>query len=58
MGAVVLQHIRVGERTLVGAGAIVTQDLPDNIVAVGIPARARSYAAPKASSARRFALTK
>jgi len=29
----------VGKRTLVGAGAMVTKPLPENVVAVGSPAR-------------------
>jgi len=31
---------RVGAGTLVGAGAVVTSDLEDNVIAVGVPARA------------------
>jgi len=29
----------VGEATIVGAGAVVTEPLPANVVAVGVPAR-------------------
>ena len=29
----------IGENTVVGAGSIVTKDLPANVVAVGNPAR-------------------
>ncbi len=29
----------IGENTVVGAGAVVTRDLPANVVAVGNPAR-------------------
>ncbi len=29
----------IGENTVVGAGAVVTKDLPANVVAVGNPAR-------------------
>ena len=38
-GAVVTQGIVVGSNTIVGAGAVVVRDLPDNVVAVGVPAR-------------------
>lgn len=31
--------ITIGENTVVGAGAVVTKDLPANVVAVGNPAR-------------------
>lgn len=35
----VLQSVRVGEFTTVGAGAVVNRDLPDGVVAVGVPAK-------------------
>jgi acetyltransferase-like isoleucine patch superfamily enzyme len=38
-GAKVLDGVRIGSHVAVGAGAIVTRDLPDGVVAVGIPAR-------------------
>lgn len=38
-GVIVLDGVRVGERCVVGAGSIVTRDLPDGAVAVGNPAR-------------------
>jgi maltose O-acetyltransferase len=38
-GAVVLAGVTIGENTVVGAGAVVTRDLPANVVAVGNPAR-------------------
>jgi maltose O-acetyltransferase len=31
--------VSIGENTVVGAGAVVTRDLPANVVAVGNPAR-------------------
>ncbi|XKK51050.1 hypothetical protein HFP70_24125 [Streptomyces sp. ARC14] len=31
--------VSIGENTVVGAGAVVTKDLPANVVAVGNPAR-------------------
>jgi sugar O-acyltransferase (sialic acid O-acetyltransferase NeuD family) len=39
MGAVVLETVRIGSRTVVGAGAVVVKDLPDGVVAMGVPAR-------------------
>jgi sugar O-acyltransferase (sialic acid O-acetyltransferase NeuD family) len=39
MGAVVLERLRVGSHTIVGAGAVVVRDLPDGVVAMGVPAR-------------------
>jgi maltose O-acetyltransferase len=29
----------IGEGSVIGAGAAVTQDIPDGVVAVGVPAR-------------------
>jgi len=41
MGAVVIQCITVGARTIVGAGAVVISDVPDGVVAFGVPASVR-----------------
>lgn len=38
-GVVVLPGITVGDNVVIGAGSIVTKDLPDNVVAVGNPCR-------------------
>ena len=38
-GAVVLGGIRIGKRSVVGANAVVLKDVPDDSIAVGIPAR-------------------
>lgn len=39
IGAVVMPQQRVGAWCTVGAGAVVTRDLPDQVVAIGAPAR-------------------
>ena len=38
-GAIVLPGVSIGDNTVVGAGAVVTKDLPPDVVAVGNPAR-------------------
>lgn len=38
-GVNILPGITIGDNTVVGAGAVVTKDLPANVVAVGNPCR-------------------
>ena len=38
-GVIVCPGVTIGENTVVGAGAVVTRDLPAGVVAVGNPAR-------------------
>ncbi|WP_445620507.1 sugar O-acetyltransferase [Kushneria sp. Sum13] len=38
-GAIVLAGVTIGENSVIGAGAVVTRDIPANVVAVGNPAR-------------------
>jgi len=43
--ATVIGGIRIGSRVVIGAGAVVTSDIPDFSIAVGNPARVvRSFA--------------
>lgn len=42
-GAVILPGIRVGRRAMVGAGAVVTKDVPPYAIVVGNPARIVGY---------------
>jgi maltose O-acetyltransferase len=42
-GVIVCPGVTVGENTVVGAGSVVTKDLPGNAVAVGSPARVLRY---------------
>ena len=38
-GAIILPGVTIGDNVVVGAGSVVTHDLPDNLVAVGNPCR-------------------
>ena len=38
-GAVILQGLTVGKWSIIGAGAVVVNNIPDNVTAVGVPAR-------------------
>ena len=38
-GAIILPNVTVGDRSVIGAGAVVSRDIPPNSVAVGIPAK-------------------
>lgn len=37
--AVILPGVEIGDNTVIGAGAVVTQTIPPNSVAVGVPAK-------------------
>ncbi len=38
-GAIFCPGVRVGSRTVIGAGSVVTRDLPDGVFAAGNPCR-------------------
>lgn len=38
-GVIVLPGVTIGDNVVIGAGSVVTKDLPDNVVAVGNPCR-------------------
>jgi acetyltransferase-like isoleucine patch superfamily enzyme len=42
-GATILANVTIGEKALVGAGAVVTKDVPANAVVAGNPARIFRY---------------
>lgn len=37
--AIIMPNVTIGDNCIIGAGAIVTKDIPSNSVAVGVPAR-------------------
>lgn len=38
-GVIIVPGVTIGDNTVIGAGAVVTRDIPDNVVAVGNPCR-------------------
>jgi maltose O-acetyltransferase len=38
-GAIILAGIRIGSRTVIGAGSVVTRDVPEGVFAAGNPCR-------------------
>lgn len=42
----ILPGVTIGENAVIGAGAVVTQDIPDNCLAVGIPAKPIKFLKP------------
>ena len=38
-GALILPGVSIGDNSVVGSGSVVTRDLPDNVLAMGNPAR-------------------
>jgi acetyltransferase-like isoleucine patch superfamily enzyme len=45
-GATILSNVRVGENAIVGAGSVVTRDVPPNTIAAGNPAKVLRYLEP------------
>jgi acetyltransferase-like isoleucine patch superfamily enzyme len=39
IGANIIHNISIGKDTVIGAGSLVCNDLPDNVVAYGSPAK-------------------
>jgi acetyltransferase-like isoleucine patch superfamily enzyme len=45
-GAIVLPGVRIGKGSIIGAGAVVTKDIPPYSMAIGVPARVVRYITP------------
>jgi len=48
-GSTILSKVVIGERAIVGAGSVVTRDVPANAIVAGNPARVLRYLAPETS---------
>ena len=38
-GAIILPGVKIGSRAVIGAGSVVTRDIPDDVFAAGNPCR-------------------
>lgn len=38
IGATIIDRLRIGNNTVIGAGSVVTRDIPESVVAYGVPA--------------------
>jgi acetyltransferase-like isoleucine patch superfamily enzyme len=45
-GATILSNLVIGENALVGAGSVVTHDVPENAIVAGNPARVLRFITP------------
>ena len=39
MGALIKERVKIGSNTIIGMGSVVFNDIPDNVIALGNPAR-------------------
>ena len=46
-GAIILPGVRIGSRAVIGAGSVVTRDVPDGVLAAGNPCRVIREIAPE-----------
>jgi acetyltransferase-like isoleucine patch superfamily enzyme len=44
--ATILPNITIGDNCIIGAGSVVTKDVPDNCMAVGVPAQIKKTLTP------------
>jgi UDP-2-acetamido-3-amino-2,3-dideoxy-glucuronate N-acetyltransferase len=52
-GSTILSKVTIGENAIVGAGSVVTKDVPANAIVAGNPAKLLRYVAPATSKAGR-----
>src|SRR5690348_5698893 len=51
-GAIILPGVRIGSRSVIGAGSVVTRDIPADVFAAGNPCRVMRALEPGAGNAR------
>jgi acetyltransferase-like isoleucine patch superfamily enzyme len=39
MGSNIIDNVKIGKNVIIGAGSLVTKDIPDNVVAYGNPCK-------------------
>lgn len=39
MNSIIMPNVKIGKNCIIGCGAVVTKDIPDNCIAVGVPAK-------------------
>jgi maltose O-acetyltransferase len=46
-GSIILPGVKIGDRSVIGAGSVVTKDIPPDVLAVGNPCRVIRYLGKK-----------
>ena len=42
-GAIILPGVRIGDCSIIASGAVVTKDVPNNVLVAGVPAKIKKY---------------
>ncbi len=52
--AIILPGVRIGKRSIIAAGAVVSRDIPPGVLAGGVPAKVIKHLTPKLKSSNNF----
>jgi len=52
----IVEHVRIGNNATIGAGAVVTRDVPEGATVAGVPAKVLNYNSPGRYVNRRWPL--